>query len=317
MGRGPSCKYSTPCFNGDQHVHRFLDSILTQTYSNIELIFINDGSTDKTEEIVLSYREKFEQKGIKLIYVFQENKGLGGAINTGLKKVTGKYLCWPDADDYLEPESVESRLHILEKFSEYAVVTSDAYIRSIENLDTSIGLVSSGFTTNHDPDQFIHLLNGKSIFCSGAHMVRKKEFFETHPSGEIFPARKGQNYQMLLPLYYQYKRYFLNKPLYNYVRYESNMSKIDNGSLTETLMRNNHHQGILLNTLSTMKMGDKEKSHYMNIVNAHYARINFKVAMEHREYELVKQVYNDLKKLDQLTIKIKVKYIITRLKKYI
>jgi glycosyltransferase involved in cell wall biosynthesis len=59
-------------------------------------------------------------KGIKLVYVFSRTKDWR-AINTGLKKVTGKYICWPDADDYLEPESIEKRMKILEEFPEYAL----------------------------------------------------------------------------------------------------------------------------------------------------------------------------------------------------
>ena len=53
-----------PCFNGEHYIGRFLDSILAQTYPNIELILINDGSKDKTEEIIMSYKPQLEQKGI-------------------------------------------------------------------------------------------------------------------------------------------------------------------------------------------------------------------------------------------------------------
>jgi len=145
----------TPCYNGAAYVKKFFDSILAQTYSSLELIFVNDGSTDNTGEIVLSYRPAFENRGIKLIYIYQDNMGLGGAINTGLQKVTWKYICWPDSDDYLEPDSVELRLHVLENLPEYAAVTSDAYIKSIENLNISLGLVFASYYTNNDPNQFI------------------------------------------------------------------------------------------------------------------------------------------------------------------
>jgi len=59
----------TPCYNGEKFINRYLDSLLGQTYSNIEIIFINDGSTDKTEEIVFSYKDNFKKKGIKFIYI--------------------------------------------------------------------------------------------------------------------------------------------------------------------------------------------------------------------------------------------------------
>ena len=63
----------TPCYNGEKYVEKYLNSILNQTYTKIEVIFINDGSTDNTERIVKNFIKRFEKKGIKLIYIYQEN----------------------------------------------------------------------------------------------------------------------------------------------------------------------------------------------------------------------------------------------------
>ena len=60
----PLVSVITPCYNGEKFLHRFLDSVLNQTYTNVEFIFINDGSFDKTEEIVFSYKERLKSKGI-------------------------------------------------------------------------------------------------------------------------------------------------------------------------------------------------------------------------------------------------------------
>lgn len=60
----------TPCYNGEKYIRRYLESILKQTYTNIELIFINDGSNDNTEEIVMSFKEEFERKKIEFIYIY-------------------------------------------------------------------------------------------------------------------------------------------------------------------------------------------------------------------------------------------------------
>ena len=65
----------TPCYNGEKYLERFLKSILNQSYGNIELIFINDGSTDQTEEIIKKYKEEFDLHNIELTYLFQENAG--------------------------------------------------------------------------------------------------------------------------------------------------------------------------------------------------------------------------------------------------
>src|SRR5665647_3873382 len=97
----PLVSIITPCYNGEIFVHRFLDSILIQTYENIEFIFINDGSNDNTEKIVLSYRDKFKLKGISFKYIFQENKGQAAALNKGLKTVSYTHLRAHETDSYL------------------------------------------------------------------------------------------------------------------------------------------------------------------------------------------------------------------------
>ena len=58
----PLVSIITPCYNGENFIKRYFDSILKQTYSNIELFFVNDGSTDQTESIALSYREALEKR---------------------------------------------------------------------------------------------------------------------------------------------------------------------------------------------------------------------------------------------------------------
>lgn len=97
----------TPCYNGEKFVSRFLDSVLDQSYTNIELIVINDGSTDQTEQILKSYEIKFKEKGIKFIHLFQSNGGQSSAINKGLEIFSGEYLTWPDSDDILTPDAIE------------------------------------------------------------------------------------------------------------------------------------------------------------------------------------------------------------------
>ena len=314
MNPAPLVTILTPCYNGEGLIFRLLDSILAQTYKHLELIIVNDGSTDNTERIVLSYRERIEQQGISFVYIYQKNQGVGNAINTGLKKITGKYLCWPDYDDFLEPESVELRLNVLEKNPQYAIVASDAYFRSEDNLCIT-GLVSDGYKASHEPGQFVHLLTGKSFICSGCFMVRTKEFFETHPSGDIYPSRRGQNYQMLLPVYFSFKRYFLSKPLYNYVRYNSGLSGIEDNGFNQKINTYHSQRDIILNTISSIKMPENQKQDYSRIVIERYSVLIFKEAYINGDYSLLKQEYSRIRSLGQAPLKIKLRYFIGFIKK--
>ena len=124
----PLVSIITPCYNGEEFVGRFLDSVLVQTYTNIELIIINDGSTDKTEEIILSYQEKMKDRGIKFIYFYQENKGQASALNHGLRIFKGDYLTWPDSDDILHENHIIRKVQFLERNIEIGLVISKCRI---------------------------------------------------------------------------------------------------------------------------------------------------------------------------------------------
>ena len=115
----PLVSIITPCYNGEAFLKRYFESILNQTYPNLELIFINDGSTDRTEEIALSYRERLEKRGITYIYEKQENAGQAAALNRGLKLFTGEYLTWPDSDDEMVSDAVEKKVDYLEQHPDY------------------------------------------------------------------------------------------------------------------------------------------------------------------------------------------------------
>ena len=236
-----------PCYNVAETLPRFLESVLRQTYRNIQLIAVDDGSTDNTAEILKKYREKFLQENMDFLYIYQENQGLGGAINTGLKHIDGDYLCWADPDDFYMETSVEERLKILEAHKEYDIVSSDAYYYNSDDLTTPVKKATDGLIHKNEPEQFEYLLFEKSHFCSGCHMLRMSAFDKVNPKHEIYPARRGQNWQMLLPMYYCYKRYFLDKPLYGYIIYSNSMSQGDN-SEEKVLERINEHEKILEET---------------------------------------------------------------------
>ena len=90
-------------YNEEKYLERCLNSILNQTYNNIEVILINDGSTDNSLQIVQKYVNKFER--IKIFSI--ENSGAAEARNIGLKNITSKYVTFLDADDCLAPNMMQ------------------------------------------------------------------------------------------------------------------------------------------------------------------------------------------------------------------
>lgn len=100
-----------PIYNVQQYLKRCLDSVIKQKYENLEIILVNDGSTDNSLEIAKEYENKDER--IKLIS--QSNKGLSGARNTGLEYATGDYITFIDSDDYVTPDYVSYMYELLKK----------------------------------------------------------------------------------------------------------------------------------------------------------------------------------------------------------
>lgn len=90
-----------PCYNVDKWVKKCLDSVLAQTYKEIEVIVIDDGSTDDTADILASYTDS------RLRIITQKNKGVSMARNNGITYASGEFLTFVDSDDWLEPQMYE------------------------------------------------------------------------------------------------------------------------------------------------------------------------------------------------------------------
>jgi glycosyltransferase involved in cell wall biosynthesis len=195
-----------------------LDSILAQTYKNIEMICVDDGSTDETEAVISSYSKPFENNSMRLIYVKQQNCGFVSAINNGLSFVNGDYLSYLDSDDFFVEETIEKRVASLEANKDFAVVVNDYYTVDESNVLKPIGRGGENYgNLNFQPNQFYLALTGMSITWTGSYMIRMRDFDIMHRGRKIHPCPIGQNYQTLYPLYYRFKRLYINEPLSYYV----------------------------------------------------------------------------------------------------
>lgn len=111
-----------PTFNGQKYIRQAIDSCLNQTYGNLELIIINDGSFDKTEEIIKSYAST------KIKYFKNEkNMGLARSLNIGFKNASGEYLTWASDDNYYSPEAIETMARALEENHKTSFVYSNFF----------------------------------------------------------------------------------------------------------------------------------------------------------------------------------------------
>ncbi|WP_411032152.1 glycosyltransferase [Spongiimicrobium sp. 3-5] len=100
MENNPKISVIVPVYKVEQYLHRCVDSVLGQTYKNLEIILVDDGSPDTCGQMCDEYGAKYNQ--IKVVH--QKNQGLSAARNTGLKVATGDYIAFVDSDDWIDPE---------------------------------------------------------------------------------------------------------------------------------------------------------------------------------------------------------------------
>ncbi len=139
----PKVSVIIPLYNQKQFVGQAIESILNQSYENIEIIVVNDGSTDNPFSVLEKYKDN-------IILINQENKGLAGARNTGIKNSSGEYLQLLDADDFLHEDKIKLQLEFLKnhnaiisycealQYSENNKKTYPNYIGKVEDMFSSL-----------------------------------------------------------------------------------------------------------------------------------------------------------------------------------
>lgn len=102
----PELSIIVPIYNVENYLEKCIKSILAQTFTDFELILVNDGSPDKSDVIM----KKYEILDNRIINIFQDNKGVSAARNVGLSRARGKYVAFVDPDDYIEEDTYEKLL---------------------------------------------------------------------------------------------------------------------------------------------------------------------------------------------------------------
>ncbi len=190
----PKVSIIIPVYNGSNYLKEAIDSALAQTYKNIEIIVINDGSNDKgkTEKIAKSY-------GNKIRYFKKENGGVATALNLGIKKMTGEYFSWLSHDDLYYPDKIKKQIRFLEKLDNKEVVLYSNY-----DLINKDGLVTGKCRHDHD------MLEKKPIYAllrgsvNGITILVSKSIFDD--CGNFKESlRTTQDYDMWFRIMQKYK----------------------------------------------------------------------------------------------------------------
>lgn len=171
-----------PIYNVEKYLNRCVDSIIRQTYSEIEIILINDGSTDNCLEIC----NKYKKQDKRIIVVDKENGGLSDARNAGIEIATGKYIMFIDSDDWIDSNMV-NRLYSLISKKDACIAQCDfARVYNDENIYFNNENINIKVMDSKEAMISIYKNNGvKSIVTWNK--IYKKELFNTirFPKGKI------------------------------------------------------------------------------------------------------------------------------------
>lgn len=273
----------TPCYNTGPIVHRLLDSILMQDYPKVEMIAINDGSDDNTEQVIKSYISKFEAKGYSLTYIYQTNQGQSAAINNGLKLVQGEYLIWPDSDDFF-------RVH-------NALTT---FVNALKNKGNNFGVVRclpvhvdentleeeaerQLIPAYREENQFENCLYSKKFFWgAGDYLIRTSALDHVNPSRKIYIEKNaGQNWQLLLPVLYSYKCHTLEESVYCVLVRSNSHCRGQFKTYEEQVKKIESYKNTIIQTLNSMvSMPQEEKEYYKRSITNKYKLEQYKLAIK-------------------------------------
>lgn len=202
-----------PTFNDTDFIEQAIDSIFKQTYQNIELIVIDDGSFCKDAQIIIS-------KYPNIKYLYQEKKGVSVARNNGLRISSGDFIQFLDADDWLENDSISEKIGKLSSDSKINCVYTDTFIAN--NTGEKIHTYYSNYERPLPDGDIYSQLLFKNFIPIHAILFRKSDLISL---GGFSNISGHEDWDLLIRLAEKGKFRYIDKPLGYYREHERNVSK--------------------------------------------------------------------------------------------
>ena len=233
-----------PAYNHEKYVAEAIESVINQDYKNIELIIINDGSKDKTNEVIMSFEEKCKERFVRFEYRNRENRGLSATLNEIIEWSQGKYFTGVASDDVMLKNKVSLLVDKLENLDEtYAVAFGNAIFIDDNSKEVYLDKKTGEYTTEG---------NGFKLFLD--YYTNERDFdykdekkfgsYETLIAGNYLPAMSYlikldkirevgawtsgntiEDWEMWLKLSKNYKFSYIDEPVALYRWHESNSCK--------------------------------------------------------------------------------------------
>jgi glycosyltransferase involved in cell wall biosynthesis len=230
-----------PVYNGERYIAEALASVVAQTVLPSHIIVVNDGSTDKTGEIV----EKFSSK-VPIIHLKKKNGGLSSARNAGINRSKAKYLAFLDADDRWEPTKLEKQWAVFQKtkLPRLGVVYCDYYI--IDDASEKLDAGRFQLIPTCKGDIYPALLNTNVVASSGSGVLVKRDCFVKAGTFDE-SLTSSEDWDMWLRIAESFQFDYVYEELVAIRRHAHNMQNNTKGMMLSDIRVLNRHAKALLN----------------------------------------------------------------------
>jgi glycosyltransferase involved in cell wall biosynthesis len=253
-----------PCFNTAQYLPQAIESVLNQTYSNLEIIVIDDGSTDNTKNVIKPFLND-------IMYIYKDNGGPASARNLGITSSRGEFIAFLDADDYWLPEKLTNQVSFLMKNPQFDMVHSnllisrkdrELYSPILKNKVPSGKVFSELFLDNHIYNLTV--------------IIRRICFLKTGGLDENKKLIGIEDYDFWLRIALLFKIGFINKIVAVYNIHDNNLSNEINIILSQQYL------------IQKFSKNNKVIQEYPGIIKEKKERLSFRLAcwlIEKKEYK--------------------------------
>lgn len=215
LRHNPKISVIIPLYNHEKYIREAIDSVIGQSFDDFELIVINDGSTDTSEDIVKGFNDS------RIAYFYQENQGAPHTINRGVKLARGEYISILNSDDAYDKNRLEKAIKILE--SDHSVFAVFSYVELIDEEGKSIRIkrgaeenwlgLSPDNSFKEYQDIILDLLAGNFLHTTSNLICRRSVFDRV---GYFSNLRYTHDYEFFLKLCSNFKVYIIPEPLVQY-----------------------------------------------------------------------------------------------------
>lgn len=280
-----------PVYNGERVLEKCLSCIANQTYKNLEIILVDDGSSDQTGRIC----DDFASKTPRTLVIHQENKGLWAARNVGLAHSTGDYVMFPDADDYFHLDTVRLLADAIDQDGKlYPLAFCSTKRTNTRREDIQSKIETRQVHLNREDLLNGLFINDKNVFGTVWNKLYRKQCL-CHPFNEYY--LRGQDFDANLRFFLSIQdAVFIDYPLYYYYQHPGQLTK----KKEDASIRYNCEVRMLYRNYQDLSDENKKFGHFL--LKRLYSRMAFYKA-KRKVFRLSRETLDMLYAYEKATIK--------------